>query len=40
MKDKNLLFYRIATGLMTLLFGFSAIMYFAKHDMVAETFQR
>jgi hypothetical protein len=38
MKNKNLLFYRIATGLMTLLFGFSAIMYFAQHDMVAETF--
>ena len=38
MKDKNLLYYRIATGLLTLLFGFSAIMYFAQNDMVAETF--
>ena len=38
MKDKNLLFYRIATGLLTLLFGFSAIMYFVQHDMVSETF--
>ena len=38
MNNKNLLFYRIATGLMTLLFGFSAIMYFAQNEMVSETF--
>lgn len=38
MKNKNLLFYRISTGLMTLLFGFSAVMYFVQHEMVAETF--
>ena len=38
MNNKNLLYYRIATGLLSLLFGFSAIMYFVQNPMVSETF--
>ncbi len=38
MKNKDLLIYRISTGILTLLMSFSAIMYFAQHDMVSETF--
>ena len=38
MKKKDLLIYRIATGLLTVLMGFSAVMYFAQNEMVSETF--
>ena len=40
MKNKNLLIYRISTGLLTLLMLFSAGMYFFNHEMVSDTFSR
>lgn len=36
--NKTLWIYRITTGLFTIMLGMGAIMYFAKHDMVAEMF--
>ncbi len=38
MKKSHLWIYRISTGLLTLVMGFSASMYFAQHDMVVEKF--
>lgn len=38
MKKKDLLIYRITTGLLTVLMLFSASMYFAQNEMVSETF--
>lgn len=38
MKNRDKLIYRISTGLFTLLMMPSAILYFAMHEMAAETF--
>jgi hypothetical protein len=38
MKNKNQLYYKISTGLLTLLMGFSATMYIVQNEMVASTF--
>ena len=38
MEKRNLWIYRIATGLLTLLMGFSATMYFTQYEMVQEVF--
>lgn len=38
MKNRDLLIYRITTGLVSLLMAFSATMYFVQHEMVSETF--
>ncbi len=38
MKNRDLLIYRITTGLVSLLMTFSASMYFIQHEMVSETF--
>jgi len=38
MKKTNLWIYRVATGLLSVLMTFSASMYFAKNEMVRETF--
>ena len=38
MKKRDLIIYRVATGLLTLLMAFSATMYFAQHEMVRDTF--
>ena len=35
---KDVIIFRIVTGLLTLLMGFSATMYFAVNEMVRETF--
>ncbi|MDW3652739.1 MAG: DoxX family protein [Bacteroidia bacterium] len=40
MKNRNVLIYRISTGLLTLMMLFSASMYFFNHEMVSETFSR
>ncbi len=38
MKKSDQIIYRIATGLLTPLMGFSATMYFLQYDMVSEMF--
>lgn len=38
MKNRDLLIYRITTGLVSLLMAFSATMYFVQNEMVSETF--
>ena len=38
MKNRELLIYRIATGLISLLMAFSATMYFVQNEIVRETF--
>jgi hypothetical protein len=38
MKNRNLLIYRIATGMLSVLMLFSAGMYFLQNAMVQETF--
>ena len=40
MKNRNLLIYRISTGLLTLMMLGSAGMYFFNYEMVSETFTR
>lgn len=40
MKNRNLLIYRISTGLLTLMMVGSAGMYFFNYEMVSETFTR
>ena len=40
MKKTNVWIYRIATGILTLLMTFSAVMYFAQYEMVSETFSK
>lgn len=39
MNNKNQLFYRISTGILTALMGFSSLMYFVQNEMVSATFQ-
>ncbi|WP_299454856.1 DoxX family protein [uncultured Microscilla sp.] len=38
MKNTDLLIYRIATGLLTLIMMFSATMYFTQYEMVSQKF--
>jgi hypothetical protein len=40
MKNKNLIIYYVATGLLTLLMLFSAGMYFLNYEMVSATFTK
>ncbi len=40
MKKRDLLIYRITTGLLTLLMTFSAVMYFAQYEMASESFTK
>ncbi|EAY24649.1 conserved hypothetical protein [Microscilla marina ATCC 23134] len=40
MKKTDLLIYRIATGLLTLIMTFSATMYFTQYEMVSENFPK
>ncbi len=38
MKKRDIIIYRVVTGLFSLLILFGAIMYFVKHEMVQEMF--
>lgn len=40
MKKRDLLIYRITTGLLTLLMTFSATMYFIQYELVSESFTK